>query len=156
MSDNPHVYGGGESYSVVVPAKHPNQGGQLPAEGVEGRVLTKENMVQPNQRRTPSRESGPSGLDRVRRAAKGDRKLRFTALLHHVTVDRLRSSYHQLKKGAAPGVDGVTWREYGRDLEARLSDLHGRIHSGAYRARPSRRVWIPKTDGREPTRGPDP
>jgi RNA-directed DNA polymerase len=149
MSDNPHVYGDGESYSGVVPAKQPNKGGQLPAEGVEERPLTKENMEQPNLCRTPSRESGPSGLDRVRRAAKGDRKLRFTALLHHVTVDLLRSSYYSLKKRAAPGVDGVTWQDYGRDLEARLSDLHGRIHSGAYRARPSRRVWIPKADGRQ-------
>jgi hypothetical protein len=110
MSDNPHMHGGGESYSAVVPAKHSNQGGQLPAEDVEGRALTKENTEQSNPCRTPSRGSGPSGLDRVRRAAKGDGKLRFTALLHHVTVDQLRSSYHQLKKGAAPGVDGVTWR----------------------------------------------
>jgi RNA-directed DNA polymerase len=149
MSDNPHVYGDGESYSGVVPAKHPNKGGQLPAEGVEERPLTKENMEQPNLCRTPSRESGPSGLGRVRRAAKGDRKLRFTALLHHVTVDLLRSSYYSLKKRAAPGVDGVTWQEYGRDLEAQLSDLHGRIHGGAYRAQPSRRVWIPKADGRQ-------
>jgi RNA-directed DNA polymerase len=149
MSDNPHVYGGGESYSGVVPAKHPNKGRRLPAEGVEERPLTKENREQPNLGRTPSRESRQSGLDRVRRVAKGDGKLRFTALLHHVTVDLLRSSYHKLKKGAAPGVDGVTWREYGRDLEARLRDLHGRIHRGAYQARPSRRVWIPKADGRQ-------
>jgi RNA-directed DNA polymerase len=149
MSDNPHVYGGGESYSAVVPAKRPNKGGRLPAEGVEGRALTKENMEQLNLCRTPSRESGQSGLDRVRKVAKGDGKLRFTALLHHVTVDLLRDSYRSLKKRAAPGVDGVTWQEYGRDLEARLSDLHGRIHSGAYQAQPSRRVWIPKTDGRQ-------
>ena len=78
MSDKPHEYGGRESYSGVVPAKHPNKGGQLPAEGVEGRALTKENMEQPNLCRTPSRESGPSGLERVRRVAKGDGKLRFT------------------------------------------------------------------------------
>ena len=149
MSDKPHRHGDRESYSAVVPAKHSNQGGQLPAEDVEGRALTKENTEPSNPCRTPSRESGPSGLDRVRRAAKGDRKLRFTALLHHVTVEQLRSSYHQLKKGAAPGVDGVTWQEYGRDLEARLRDLHGRIHRGAYQARPSRRVWIPKSDGRQ-------
>jgi group II intron reverse transcriptase/maturase len=116
---------------------------------VEERPLTKENMDQPNLCRTPSRKSGPSGLDRVREAAKGDGKIRFTALLHHVTVDLLRDSYHSLKKRAAPGVDGVTWEEYGRDLEVRLSDLHGRIHRGAYRAKPSRRVWIPKTDGRQ-------
>jgi RNA-directed DNA polymerase len=116
---------------------------------VEERPLTKENMEEPNLCRTPRRENGPSGLDRVRRAAKGDRKLRFTALLHHVTIDLLRDSYHSLKKRAAPGVDGVTWEEYGRDVEARLSDLHGRIHRGAYRAQPSRRVWIPKADGRQ-------
>ena len=149
MSDNPHMHGDRESYSAIVPAKHSNKGGQLLAEDVEGRALTKENMEQSNPCRTLSRGSEPSGLDRVRRAAKGDGKLRFTALLHHVTVEQLRSSYHQLKKGAAAGVDGVTWQEYGRDLEARLSDLHGRIHRGAYQARPSRRVWIPKSDGRQ-------
>lgn len=149
MSHNPHAHGDGESYSGVVPAKQPNKGGKPPAEVVEERPLTKENMEQPNLCRTPSRESGQSGLNRVRRVAKGDGKLRFTALLHHVTVDLLRSSYYKLKKRAAPGVDGVTWQEYGRDLEARLSDLHRRIHSGAYRARPSRRVWIPKADGRQ-------
>src|SRR6202049_1012577 len=149
MSDNPHVHGGGESYSGVVPAKHPNKGGRLPAEGVEERPLTKENMEQPNLCRTPRRENGPSGLDRVRRAAKGDRKLRCTALLHHVTIDLLRDSYHSLKKRAAPGVDGVTWEEYGRNLESRLSDLHGRIQRRAYRARPSRRTWISKSDGRK-------
>jgi group II intron reverse transcriptase/maturase len=75
--------------------------------------------------------------------------VRFTALLHHVTVDLLRDSYHSLKKKAAPGVDGVTWREYGEGLEGRISDLHGRIHQGAYRAQPSRRTWIPKNDGRK-------
>jgi group II intron reverse transcriptase/maturase len=85
----------------------------------------------------------------VREAAKQDGKLKFTALLHHVSIDLLRDSYHSLKKQAAPGVDGMTWEEYGKDLEARLSDLHGRIHRGAYRAQPSRRVWIPKADGRQ-------
>ena len=75
--------------------------------------------------------------------------MRFTALLHHVTIDQLRSSYYKLKKQAAPGVDGVTWHDYGRDLEARLRDLHRRIHCGAYRAQPSRRIWIPKADGRQ-------
>ena len=85
----------------------------------------------------------------MREAAKQDGKLKFTALLHHVSIDLLRESYYSLKKQAAPGVDGMTWEEYGRDLEARLSDLHGRIHRGAYRAQPSRRVWIPKADGRQ-------
>jgi RNA-directed DNA polymerase len=106
-------------------------------------------MEEPNPCRTSNRESGPSGLDRVRQAAKEDGKLRFTALLHHVNIDLLRDSYHSLKKKAAPGVDGMTWKEYGEDLEARITDLHGRIHRGAYRAQPSRRVWIPKDDGRQ-------
>ena len=72
-----------------------------------------------------------------------------TALLHHVTVDLLRASYFELKRSAAPGVDGVTWQEYGDGLEERLADLHGRIHRGAYRAQPSKRAWIPKADGRQ-------
>jgi hypothetical protein len=113
------------------------------------RPLTKENTPEPNPYRTPSRESGSSGLERVREAARKDRKLKFTALLHHVSIDLLRESYYSLKKKAAPGVDGMTWQEYGEDLEARLSDLHGRIHRGAYRAQPSRRVWIPKAHGRQ-------
>ena len=106
-------------------------------------------MEQLNLCRTPSRESGPSGLDRVRQTAKRDKQLRFTALLHHVNIDLLRSSYYGLKRQAAAGVDGVTWQEYEDGLEDRLADLHGRIHRGAYHAKPSRRVWIPKPDGRE-------
>jgi group II intron reverse transcriptase/maturase len=85
----------------------------------------------------------------VREAAKKDRELKFTALLHHVSIDLLRESYYSLKKKAAPGVDGVTWQAYGEDLEVRLGGLHGRIHRGAYRARPSRRTWIAKSDGRK-------
>jgi RNA-directed DNA polymerase len=149
MSYKTHMHGGGESYSGIVPAKQPNKSGRPPAEVVEGRTLTKENMDQQNLRRTQSRESRPNELDHVREAARRDGKLRFTALLHHVTVDLLRESYFSLKKQAAPGVDGVTWEEYGQTLEARLSDLHGRIHCGAYRAKPSRRVYIPKSDGRQ-------
>jgi group II intron reverse transcriptase/maturase len=89
-----------------------------------------------------------SELDRVRQLARKDKDVRFTALLHHVTVDRLREAYRAIRPGAAPGVDGVTWRDYGRDLEANLRDLHARVHRGAYRARPTRRVFIPKPDGR--------
>jgi len=142
------MHGSGESYSGVVPTKQPNKSEPSAAEVVEGRPLTKENTRQPNPCRTPSRESGPSGLERVREAAK-DGKRKFTALLHHVSIDLLRESYYRLKKQAAPGVDGVTWQEYGQDLEARLSDLHGRVHRGSYHAQPSRRVWIPKADGRQ-------
>src|SRR5712692_7999048 len=149
MSDKSLMHGGGESYSGVVPAKQPNKSGQPPAEVVEGRPPTKENTQEPNPCRTPSRESGPSGLARVREAARKEGKLKFTAVLHHVSIDLLRQSYYSLKKQAAPGVDGVTWEEYGQDLEAQLSGLHGRIHRGAYRAQPTRRVWIPKADGRQ-------
>ena len=150
MSGKSLMDGGGESYSGVVPAKQPNKGGKPSAEVVEERPLAKENTEQSNPGRTQSRGDGPNGLERVREVAKKDKELRFTALLHHVTVDLLRDSYHSLKKEAAPGVDGVTWRRYGEEgLEARISDLHGRIHRGAYRALPSRRTWIPKTDGRQ-------
>ncbi|HEY8792627.1 MAG TPA: hypothetical protein VIL96_07080 [Gaiellaceae bacterium] len=91
----------------------------------------------------------PSALDRVRRVAKQDRKVRFTALLHHVDLDRLRAAYWALNPKAATGVDGITWQDYGQDLEANLRDLHARVHRGAYRARPSRRVFIPEADGRQ-------
>src|ERR1035437_11152879 len=93
-------------------------------------------------------QGAPSELGRVRRVAATDKEARFTALLHHVDVDRLRAAYRALKPKAAPGVDGVTWADYGVDLEANLRDLHARVHRGAYRARPSRRVFIPKPDGR--------
>ena len=149
MSHKSHMYGGGESYSGIIPAKQPNKSGRPPAEAVEGRPLTKENMDQQNLHRTQSRERRTSELDRVREAARRDKKLRFTALLQHVTVELLRDSYGSLKKQAAPGVDGVTWEEYGQTLGARWSDLHGRVHRGAYRAKPSRRAWITKSDGRQ-------
>jgi RNA-directed DNA polymerase len=149
MSDKSFMHGHGESNSGIVPTKQPNKGGESLAEAGEGRPLTKENTHQPNPCRTPSRESGLSGLERVREAAHQDGKLKFTALLHHVTIGLLRESYYSLKRQASPGVDGVRWEEYGHDLEGRLADLHGRIHRGAYRAQPSRRVWIPKADGRQ-------
>lgn len=149
MSDEASVNGGGESYRAIVPTKSPNEsrGGQK--EAMEGRARTKENRVQANPCRTPGRESGPSGLSRVREAARKDGTLRFTALLHHVDEEQLRASYYSLKKQAKPGVDGVTWEEYGSELETRLAELKDRIHRGAYKALPSRRVWIPKADGRQ-------
>ena len=149
MSGKSPMHDGGESYCGVVSTKQPNKGGTTPAEVAEKRPQTKENTQQPNLGRTQSRESRPSGLERVREVARKDGKLKFTALLHHVSIDLLRTSYYSLKKQAAPGVDGMTWEEYGGDLETRLADLHGRIHSGAYQAQPSRRVWIPKADGRQ-------
>ncbi len=116
---------------------------------MEGRGPAKGNTDEQNAPRTQRRISAPSALDRVRQAARKDRKRRFTALLHHVTIERLRDAYLALKRKAAAGVDGVTWDEYGQNLEVRLADLHRRVHRGAYRAKPSRRVYIPKPDGRQ-------
>lgn len=145
---------GRESDRVVVPGKLPNKGegaeATEPAEAVEGRTLTKENSQRQNTYRAQDRERVQSALGRVRRAAREDRGRRFTTLLHHVyAVDTLREAYLSLKRGAAPGVDGVTWREYGEGLEERLQDLSGRLQRGAYRARPVKRRYIPKADGRQ-------
>lgn len=149
MSYKAQMNGGGESYNGIVPAKRSNEGRGGPKEIVEGRLLTKENAEEPNSYRTQSRESESNGLDRVRQVARQDKEVRFTALLHHVSIDLLRSSYYSLKRRAAAGVDEMTWEEYGGNLEERLADLHGRIHRGGYQAKPSLRVWIPKTDGRQ-------
>lgn len=119
-------------------------------ESVEGRLLIKENIMEQRTSSTPSGDKDVlTKLQGVRRTAKEKKQERFTALLHHVTVDLLRESFRGLKKQAAPGVDGVTWDEYEQGLEDRLIDLHGRVHRGAYRAQPSRRIYIPKADGRK-------
>jgi group II intron reverse transcriptase/maturase len=119
------------------------------AEPVEERGLAKGN-AESAAGTGPRAGTGTQGaLDRVRQVAKGDRNVRFTALLHHVDVESLRSAFWALKRQAAPGVDGVTWLAYERDLEANLGDLHDRLHRGAYRPKPSRRVFIPKADGRQ-------
>ncbi len=138
-----------ESDSCVVPAKPANKAGVPAAELVEGRRLDEGNTGQQNALRTQSREGRvSSALDRVRRVAMKDRDARFTALLHHVNVDRLRAAYRALSPTAAAGVDEVTWQDYGNDLEGNLRDLHARVQRGAYRAKPSRRVYIAKADGR--------
>ena len=111
MSGKSLMHGDGESYHGVVPTKQPNQSGEPPAEVAEGRPWTKENAPQSNPHRTRSRESGPSGRERVRETARKNGKLKFTALLHHGTVELLRESYYGRKRQAAPGVDGVTWEE---------------------------------------------
>jgi RNA-directed DNA polymerase len=137
-----------ESDGRVVPQKPPNNLGRPGAEVVEGRRPAKGNAAG-EARPGPSAGQGVSSdLDRVRQVARRDKQVRFTALLHHVTVDRLREAYRAIRPGAAPGVDGVTWYEYGLDLEANLRDLHARVQRGGYRARPSRRAYIPKPDGR--------
>src|ERR1700721_2649884 len=140
----------GKSDRPVVPEKSPNKAGQPVAEGMEGRGLAKGNQPQQNAPRTPSREDALSALERVRQAAKQDKKLRFTALLHHIyDPERLREAYFSLKKEAAPGVDGETGRHYGETLEENLQDLSHRLKRGAYRAKPVRRVYIDKNDGRK-------
>ncbi len=118
------------------------------AEPVEERGEAKGATGGARTRRAQNRESVSQGLDRVRQAARLGKEGQFTTLLHHVGVDLPREAYYRLKRDAAPGVDGVTWRSYGEDLEARLEDLHGRVHRGAYRAQPSRRHTIAKPDGR--------
>jgi RNA-directed DNA polymerase len=138
-----------KSDGPVVPAKLPNKARGGAAEVVEGRGPAKRNAASETR---PGRRAGQdvsSKLDRVRRVAQKDKEARFTALLHHVDVDRLRAAYWALNPTAAAGVDEVTWMDYGRDLEANLDDLHARVQRGGYRAKPSRRAYVPKPDGRQ-------
>jgi RNA-directed DNA polymerase len=140
--------GRGKSDDPVVPAKPVNNAQGGAAESVEGRGSAEGNAVSETRSGPRAGTSAPSDLARVRRAARKDKDAQFTALLHHVDVDRLRAAYRAIRPKAAPGIDGVTWADYGSDLEANLRDLHDRVHAGRYRARPSRRVFIPKADGR--------
>lgn len=136
----------GESDRSVVPANPPNKAAA--AEAGEERERAKGNTAGETR---PGRSAGPgvsSELGRVREVARRDKDARFTALLHHVSLGRLRWAYWAIRPKAAPGVDGVTWAAYGQDLEANLRDLHERVQQGRYRASPSRRVYIPKADGR--------
>src|SRR3984893_11572326 len=119
------------------------------AESVERRAGTKGNAGQQSTRRTQSRESVSQALERIRRVARERKKERFTTLFQHINVDLLEEAFYVLKENAAPGVDRLRWRDYEADLERKLEDLHGRVQRGAYRALPSRRVYIPKPDGRQ-------
>jgi len=143
------MHGREKSDRLVVPANPPNKVGSPAAEAGEGSGLGKENAASKTRPGHRAGQGATSALDRVRRVARQDKDVRFTALLHHVDVDRLREAFWALNPKASAGVDGVTWRDYEEDLEANLQDLHGRVHRGAYRARPSRRVYIPKADGRQ-------
>src|SRR5579859_2429844 len=138
-----------KSDCAVVPVNQPNKEGQPSAEVGEGRAQIEENIVRSHMSPTQSGKRMSQGLRGVRKAATERKQERFTALLHHVTVDLLRDSFYALQRRAAPGVDGVTWREYEAGLEDRLVDLQNRVHRRAYRAQPSRRVYIPKADGRQ-------
>ena len=125
--------------------KSSNKAGPPAAERMEGRGLTKGNPQQQNASRTPSRSDAPSALERIRQAAKEDKQVRFTALFHHVYApETLRMAYLSLKREAAPGVDGETWRHYGEDLEDNLHELSHRLKRGAYRAKPIHWVLHPQ------------
>src|SRR6266571_2613293 len=142
------MYEHGKSDGPVIPAKLPDKAVEAAAEAVEERGPAEGNTDSTTH---PGRSAGhdaPSGLDRVREVARRDKDARFTALLHHVSLERLVMAYWALSPKASPGVDGVTWADYGQDLVANLRDLHDRVHSGRYRAKPSRRAYIPKADGR--------
>ena len=138
----------GKSDGRVVPVKPPNKPARAGAEAVEGRRSAEGNTTGKTRAGHSAGERAPSALDRVRRVARQDRDARFTALLHHVSVERLRAAYRALRPAAAAGVDGVTWDAYGQGVEDNLRDLHGRVQRGAYRAKPSRRAYITKADGR--------
>src|SRR6266566_1831065 len=153
------MHGHEESDSVIVAAKpankvaHPaeEQSAAEPAtaEPVEPRAETKGNADQQSTCRAQSRISVSQALERIRKVARERKKERFTALFHHISIDLLEEAFYELKEDAAPGVDRLTWTDYEADLECKLEDLHDRVQRGAYRALPSRRVYIPKPDGRQ-------
>jgi retron-type reverse transcriptase len=145
--------GTGKSDSPILPAKPANKAGRSAAEPVEGSGGTKRNAELQSTVRTQSRDAVSQAQDRIREAVNRNKKAKITALLHHVDIDVLRWAFFSLKKRAAPGVDGVTWDQYEENLETRLINLHERVHTGTYRALPSRRRLIPKTDGRYRTLG---
>jgi len=143
------MHGREKSDPAIVAVKPTNKAGQPGAELVEPRVGTEGKAGQQSTRRAQNRESVSQALDRIRQAARQRKKERFTALFHHISLDLLRMAFLDLKRNAAPGVDGLTWQDYEADLDRNLTDLHDRVHRGAYRALPSRRRYIPKADGRQ-------
>src|SRR6201987_1121950 len=143
------MHGGGRSDPGIVAVKPGNRAEQPAAESAEPRTGTKGNADRQSTRQAQDWESVSQALARIRQAAKLRKKERFTTLLHHVSVELLRLSFFALKKDAAPGGDGLAWRDYETSLEGNLEDLHDRVHRGAYRALPSRRQYIPKADGRQ-------
>src|SRR3954453_23089153 len=136
-----------KSDSVVVAVKPTNKAERSVAEPVEPRTGTKGNANQQSTRRAQDRESVSQALERVRFAARREKKAKFTSLMQHLDHEMLRTSFDALKRGGAPGVDGMTWETYEQGLDRRIENLHARVQSGAYRALPSRRSYIPKEDG---------
>ena len=149
QTHTPAMHAAEESDEGVVPMKPPNKGNEMPAEVVEGRPESSGNVGQPPEDGTQGPLPSWSGLARVREAAQRDRKQRFTSLMHHITPALLMEAFESLRHWAAAGVDGVTWHDYDEERNRRIQDLHGRVQSGAYRAQPSRRTYIPKPDGRQ-------
>jgi len=138
----------GKSDSKVVPEKSRNKAGEPAAVAMEGSALTEGNEMQLNELQTQGWESTQSKLQLIRENARTDKEKKFTALLHHIyNIDSLKAAYFCLKKDAAAGVDKETWTSYGEGLEDKLKDLSDRLKRGAYRAKPVRRVYIPKPDG---------
>jgi len=143
------MHGREKSDPAIVAAKPTNKAERSAAEPGEPRAGTEGNASQHSTRRAQDRASVSQALERIRQAARLRKEERFTALLHHISDDLLREAFYELKKEVAPGVDGLTWKGYEAELERKLEDLHARVQRGAYRAQPSRRVFIPKPDGRE-------
>jgi RNA-directed DNA polymerase len=143
------MYGMEESDSSIVPAKPANKAGKLAAEPMEGSDGTERNANLQSTNRTQSRSIVSQAQARIREAVTRNKTEKLTALLHHITVDSLRHVFRELKRDAAPGVDGETWEHYGEDLERNLTDLHRQVQAGTYRAQPSRRKYIPKADGKQ-------
>ena len=143
------MHGGGKSGEAIVAMKPANEAAQAVEEAVERRAEAEGNADQSSTGRVQSRGTVSQGLERIRQAARERKKEKFTSLLHHISVDLLGEAFGELKRNAAPGVDGLTCRDYEADLERNLAELHARVHRGAYRALPSRRVYIPKPDGRQ-------
>jgi RNA-directed DNA polymerase len=143
------MHGRGKSDSAIVAVKPTNKAGEPAAETVERRAETEGNAAQQITRRAQDRGSVSHALGRIRRVARQRKKEKFTALFHHISIDHLTDAFAELKENAAPGVDGLTWRGYEPDLDRKIADLHSRLHNGAYRALPSRRVYIPKSDGQQ-------
>ena len=141
------MYADEKSDEGIGPMKRPNKEGSPSVEVAEERTSPEGNGSKTTAARTLRRDTASNGLVAVRRAAQQSKSVRFTALLHHITVDLLKQSYFALERDAAPGIDGVTWQAYGENLEEKLTNLHDRMHKGSYRARPARRTYIPKADG---------
>jgi retron-type reverse transcriptase len=143
------THGHEKSDFAIVAVKPANKAEQSATESVEPRAETEGNADQQSTYRAQSRVSVSQALERIRRVAKERKKEKFTSLLHHISIDLLDEAFSELKQDAAPGIDGLTWRDYEQNLERNLEDLHARVHRGAYRALPSRRTYIPRPDGRQ-------